>query len=385
MAAEIASAYEKPAALPWGRFEKYSSPLVEAGSWRIGTIADGSCFFHALLTATDKQYRSLAKRHNRCTGESERTNIVSNLRDKLASKLTEKVFYNLQKGEPAFFAFLGSLRKLEAQVLRVLSGHASDEDETTFELSRDRYLVSAEEDDTEWIRTVFGNDKQVMDLVAHVATGNGLLDLDTLGKECSKDEGYVSPSKCDKVFAKRQISHFIKCIEPGIKEIARKYGANTIEKAGEAMRAFSTELTKRARVHSLALVKKHFMDDSQWIGTEFIPFLGDQFNVNIFIVSGDNGLPYLQALGSGSYSRDKGSVFLLAIDDNHYECMGFETDNREGQRPQIRCKVDWSHPVVTKTMALSSRSEAYRQYPALGETLYGKSVVTELQEEDKSS
>ena len=51
--------------LSWSKFNKYDSLLFKNQAWRVGTIADGSCFFHAILTATNKSYRNIKNIKNR--------------------------------------------------------------------------------------------------------------------------------------------------------------------------------------------------------------------------------------------------------------------------------------------------------------------------------
>ena len=68
--------YQSPKGiLTWGRFERYGSPVFDDEVWRIGCVADGSCFFHATLTASDRNYRALGTA-DREEGESERRQFV---------------------------------------------------------------------------------------------------------------------------------------------------------------------------------------------------------------------------------------------------------------------------------------------------------------------
>ena len=70
--------------LTWGRFEQYVSPYIKNKDvWRIGTIADGSCYFHAILTATDKSYRGL-EMVDREKGELERKQYIKEIRERLS-------------------------------------------------------------------------------------------------------------------------------------------------------------------------------------------------------------------------------------------------------------------------------------------------------------
>ena len=49
--------YLTPSILSSGKFSRFTSPMFEKGCWRIGTISDGSCFFHAIVTSLSKSYR----------------------------------------------------------------------------------------------------------------------------------------------------------------------------------------------------------------------------------------------------------------------------------------------------------------------------------------
>ena len=105
--------YEEPMKLSWGKFERYSSLLFPEGVWRIGTISDGSCFFHSILTAINKSYRSLKNRPNRIQK-------ITDVRETIAGKITRDSWEKLQNGEPAHFSLLEKLNEFETVIIKVL-------------------------------------------------------------------------------------------------------------------------------------------------------------------------------------------------------------------------------------------------------------------------
>ena len=102
--------------LSWGKIEKYDS-LLFPNSWRIGTIADGSCFFHAILTAIDKTYRDIKGDGIRGIAQSEKQKRVGMIRGKIGKKLTMKNWQTLQDGEPAHLALTEQIRHTEGKLL----------------------------------------------------------------------------------------------------------------------------------------------------------------------------------------------------------------------------------------------------------------------------
>ena len=89
--------------LSWGKIEKYDSPLFP-NSWRIGTIADGSCFFHAILTAIDKTYRDIKGDGIRGIAQSEKQQRVE-----LKNKDKEKVENFIEVKEDVKHEYLTNL------------------------------------------------------------------------------------------------------------------------------------------------------------------------------------------------------------------------------------------------------------------------------------
>lgn len=69
---------------------------------RTGTLADGSCFLHAVLNATVDGYRKLTY--------EERHDMVTNLRESLAESVTDKELMKIANGEYRKMSFFNHLR-----------------------------------------------------------------------------------------------------------------------------------------------------------------------------------------------------------------------------------------------------------------------------------
>ena len=312
-------AYEKPGFLAPGKFQRYASLLFTHGTWRIGTEPDGSCFFHALLTATDKAYRSIAKRKGQ---GDERCDIAKALRKNLSKKLTIPVWNSLQGGVPRHFAMTLSLRHVESVVTECIKNPSS----------RGAHP---------WVLASFSGNVEALELVSEVIQGE-LFDVGAFSASCKKGEGYMDVAECDKKFCKHQVSRYVKLLSDDIKSLVAAHGSNLVEASGEGFAILVRNVARRARDLAFQKVQSHFGDSGQWIGTEFLPFISEQFNMNIFIISGETGLPYLQAAKKEDYSSDRGTIFLLAVDDTHYECLGFEVKDSESTKAKVRCKVTWT-------------------------------------------
>lgn len=354
MAALEAKTYISPTFLMVGKFQKYESMFFTKGAWRIGTTPDGSCFFHSLLTATDRDYRSLSKLQEQEQADTERLRSVKNLRKALSTKLTPTLWESLQEGSPRHFSFVLSVRAVESLILHCLKDQSKLESQ-------------------KWVTDCFKGDIEALRLV-HRVLKDELFNLDAYSKDCALEgtDRYKTVRECDAIFNNTQITRYVKELSDGIKEYVKHGGVEQVEVSAKGFANLVSNAARRSRIMSFKRAQKHFEDVSQWIGTEFIPFLSNQFNTNIFIISGQTGLPYLQGTKADDYCESRGSIFLLAVDDQHYECLGFEVKEEGDRKSKVRCKVAWNHPYVQNTIALLSRDTAEKLNPLVSRELYKK-------------
>ena len=322
--------YEAPTKLTWGKFERYASTMLAKDVWRIGSIADGSCFFHSILTAINKSYRSINSR-------SDRIQKVTEVRHAIARKITRSSWEKLQNGEPAHFSLLEKLNEYENVVLKVLKRPS-------------RYKSSKSR---AWILDAIKYEKSYE--IINRVLGNNLIDLSSFSKDCSKTGGgYIPMSECGNIFVKHQLKRYVQEIEKQLNALSKQCVSGDIEASVLDYKELLKHFFSNASDSALSKLISYFSDPTEWIGTEYLSFLGNQFNINILIVDGKTGLPYVQGDDS-AIKTGRSSIVLLNVDECHYETLGFEIEN-QNNKPKIKCRLPWTHPMIQKIVNLGNKS-----------------------------
>ncbi len=346
--------------LSWGKIEKYDSPLFP-NSWRIGTIADGSCFFHAILTAIDKTYRDIKGDGIRGIAQSEKQQRVEMIRGKIGKKLTMKNWQTLQGGEPAHLALTEQIRHTESIVSRVIS----NPDKYQKSKSRKWIYDSLKADQMHLINTVLGSD---------------LLDMSNFTSACKVETGYCDISASRDTFVAQETKNFVRKVSLNVKPLVKKFGQELIEQTVISYRSFLKTLFDMSAKLALQCLVDHFKDPSQWIGTEYLVYLSDQFDVNIVIIDAGTGFPYITA--EKSYLKDsRQTIYLLALNESHYECIATQIQGG-GKRARITCKYETDGEQTQKVFSLLDKETAFSTHPQLAAAMYGEEVIDEDSSED---
>ena len=352
--------YSSPSVLSWGKIEKYDSPYLE-NAWRIGTIGDGSCFFHAILTAVDKKYRDLNGDGVRGVAEQERQQRASSIRSKIGRKLTMQNWQTLQKGEPSFLALTEELRNTEKIVSKVLK-------------SPDKYKESKSRS---WIYKVVS--KKSMKLIYHIC-GENLLDMTQFGNESKENGVYKDMKELKQIFTSQETKIFVEKVSANVKSILKKFDSETVEKAVVEYRSLMSKTFDMSGKMALQNLVDHFTDPSEWIGTEYLVFLSDQFDVNIIVIDGQTKFPYITA-DLDYIKNTRQTILLLAVNQNHYECIATQLSNT-GKRAKITCKFKTSNETIQKILCLMDKQKAFEKYPNLARQMYNEPA--DKMEEDSS-
>jgi hypothetical protein len=123
-----------------GKTQKIASPYGPL--YRVGTIGDGSCFFHAILEAFDKSYKALS--------QEEKIKFVAKFRVSLAQHLTFKEYEKLGNGSIA-------------EYYTAVYGERSKDKKNAATLGWAYYLKKLSSS-TEWV----GEDLQVTEFVSNI-------------------------------------------------------------------------------------------------------------------------------------------------------------------------------------------------------------------------
>ena len=344
--------FTEPVKLSWGKFERYITFLFPSGTWRIGSIADGSCFFHSILTAINKNYRNIKNLE-------ERSSKVEEVRNVISKKITLNTWENLQNGEPAHFSFLQQINDFEGVVVKVLKNSSK------YKNSKSR----------KWIIDSITHVNS--EIIINTVLGDSFFDMNDFSNTCSTKNGYITMSKCEDVFVKMQLKVYIKKIEKKLKKLTAKYNSGDIEASVLDYKVLLENVASNAKKSALLALTTHFANPSEWIGTEYLEFLSNQFNTNIFIINGVDGIPYRQ--GDTTIIKDgRSNIFLLNVGESHYETLGFEINNSD--KPKIKCRLSWSHPIVQKIA-----NDWYRKKNKSTEMITEKISKEESEEEKEES
>ena len=319
--------YSELRKLDWGKFERYTTALFPSGTWRIGSIADGSCFFHSIMTSINKNYRGIKNR-------TERIDHITDLRGKISKKITLDTWENLQRGEPAHFAFLQQINDIEGGVAKYMYNP------TKYHKSKSR----------EWIRESINHDTSTK--IINIVLGDSLFDMNDFSTTCSASPGYIPMDKCEDVFVKIQLKVYVKKIGRKLKQLTDTYQSGEIEASVLDYKVLLENIAAKAKTSALKSLVSHFANPREWVGTEYLEFLSNQFNTNIFIINGTNGMLYIQG-DTTAIKEGRSSIFLLNVGESHYETLGFEIVSSD--KPKIKCRLSWTHPVVQKLVNLGRK------------------------------
>ena len=313
--------YLAPSILSSGKFAKFTSPMFEKGCWRIGTISDGSCFFHAIVTSLSKSYRDTEV-------YTDKIDKVKSIRSTIGSKIDTSNWESLQNGEPCQFKFLEQIRSLESEIVKFIK-------------KPKRYSGRK---DREWIKDCVKG-SSTFNLLSSVTSKN-LFDMNEFTKNCANKFGkYKTMKERKSIFVKMQLKVCVESIEKKIKSLQEKFESSEIECAVLDYKRILEKAVDLAENRGLKDLIKSFSNPSTWVGTEYLSFLGDQFNMNIFIVTGTTGLPY--PVDEKAIVKGRSNIFLLHVDECHFESLGFEIKT-ESSRPKIRCKLPWDNEIVKR-------------------------------------
>ena len=120
---------------------------------------------------------------------------------------------------------------------------------------------------------------------------------------------------------------------------------------------------------------------NEWIGTEYLVYLSDQFDVNIVVIDASTGFPYVTA-DPAYIKATRQTIFLLAVNENHYECIAMQIKGG-GKRARITCKYETDGDVAQLVFDLLYKDIAYEKHPRLAAVMYGEKEVYSSNDDDR--
>lgn len=341
--------------LPVNKTVVFCSPLEgEDVLVRTGTIEEGSSFFHALLHAYSKEYASMSNK--------ERMKFVRKLRASMAGKIDRESWENLGKGLIAIVPFQDNLNNILVNFYRFMNDDNKARGASTKRV----------------IKGLIGENGQNFDLYKLLTE---LIPIDAF-------QSIILPS----AFTKRDKVKISTCanliVEDTLLYLSKKDEIKSIpsDKASYIC-SVTTKFISTILDEAKESAYKEYLRGLQTIGEEVdsytIDFVSTRFNRDIYLLNGNDRLPYKNSYTVNSLEQRK-SIVVLWIDKNHYEVVGRLLPGNRVQR-----EFDCDDPIIEKLYNFLVNPDSISdKFPELGKYLANddssdtSSVVSDVSDED---
>ena len=308
---------------------------------RTGTVGDGSCFFHAVLTSISAKYRQKSK--------SEKHNLVKKTRKKIAGDIT---IDDWKKFGDSYVALMPTFMNAQSYFKDVYE-YLKKPDKLMGVDSKIKNILN---------KTLF------KECLSHYTLISEILPLEDLERqvfphanaECEKDINNVD--NCLKILKKTCVSFFREKINIiGKEQITRKKIKYFINLFSD----LTNVIINQALIEAFNEFKHKLSDCREWVDNFLIEFLSDFFNLDIYFIDGKTLLPY--KLGPCNYKKRQ-SIVILWYSRTHYESISVINDKRQATR-----SFSFDHPFIQKLYTyLCEPEKLSEKYPELVEQMKEK-------------
>lgn len=261
---------------------------------RTGTIGEGSCFFHSILTACSEEYNNKSI--------NEKMSYVKDVRQKIAEKVTKETWEKVGNGTISKVFF-------QENLLFILTDFYSYIETNNIKRTRSKRLIEyLSEDNIEFYKILI----KLLPLK--------ILEEEILPKAYNKSISLSIDENCLEIIS--STIEYIKSmknyniINPNKKE----YLIKNVKKWLTVILAETEEISYKNYV-------KNISNPSYTIGIDMMEFISDFFNRDIFIIDSNTRLPYVSLFSENNIKRRK-SIVILWVNSNHYEILGVKTKNQ---------------------------------------------------------
>lgn len=330
------TAYEKIVMLPPNVSKIFYFPLQGTDQLvRTGTIGDGSCIFHALFHAYSSDYVHMK--------DEKKMELVSKLRSSMAKKIDKDKWKNMNDGVIAMVSFQETVDKLVTNFYKVVEKNKSNSKIRSVSLKEvvDHILVNNN------TRNIYSHLMQIISL-KDVTGGGGILE--------------TSYRDCDDIDS----------CKDNVLKVSKKMVSRKLEKGGldEERVAFFAEKFKMLmkcilnEAENSAYTKyiQNLENSETYIDQYQIDLIADKFNFDIYFINANNRLPYMT--GGNNYKQRK-SVLLLWVGENHYEIIGRVIKGTKKVQRQFEADdplIRMLYTLHCQPKKFSSRYPQYTQY-----------------------
>jgi hypothetical protein len=288
----------------------FANPLDDENNklLRFGTVADGSCFFHSVLKATDDEYSELED-------DNDRTRYASKIRKRLEKYYSRlKRYRSLMDGNIAFHKFINEFA-------------------TQFSLIQEKKLKNYKP------IKIFGETIQpeIFNLLKEIR----LMQDKPIGysrtfyNEINDLTSFTSSQGIDFDAYKNNIinifsNHFL-TLHPELK--------------GEEIHSFIKLIVDNSENNAHAEFVDDLGDISCFFNDTFLALISDYFNIDIYIIKSEKRL---LAKTYCSLLKGRPSIIILNIGELHYELLGRTSLDKNGKFKGIKVRFNPDDKMIIK-------------------------------------
>jgi hypothetical protein len=299
---------------------------------RTGTIAEGSCFFHALLFAYSKEYVSM--------DIPGRMKFVKRLRASMAGKINHESWEGIGGGLIAKIPFQENVNDILLNFYRFLN-----EDKVHGKAAKNviKKLIGEEDED----------DLEVYRLIAELIPLEKGFEQKILPNAYSNSQDGKIEDCCKEIIS--ETNTYLKSIEE-LKSVSNE----KVIYIKKVVKKLLTVILKEAENSAYKNYVKGLKNVSEDVDSYTIGLISERFKRDIYFLDGKTRAPYNNSSTADNLKKRK-SMIVLWVGKNHYEIVGRLLPGNRIQR-----EFDHNDPLIEKLYNfLVSPEKIVENYPEL--------------------
>jgi len=326
--------------LPVNKSVVFYSPLEgEDVLVRTGTMKEGSCFFHALLHGYSKDYVTMDK--------NDRMKFVRRLRASLAGKLDRDSWEDMGGGVIAKVPFQENIYEILCNFYRFMDDKKV-KGRSSRRVIKHLFQNNSENIDIykmfiELVPLVDGFEHQILPEAYKKTVDDRISDIkDSIIRTTEK---FLQKTDEIKSISKEKASYFINIVINLMKVVLKEAEDSAYKDYIKGLENVKTE-----------------------IDSYTIEFVSERFNRDIYFLDGKTRMPY-NTLPTDNTFKDRKSIIIIWINENHYEIVGRLLPGNRIQR-----EFSQKDPFITKIKTILINPEKVKQkYPELSDFISSNS------------
>lgn len=292
--------YPSLSMLDLGKKQKFRSPLSD-NLVRIGTVGEGSCFFHSVLTSINPDnYVNM--------DEDEKREYVIKLREKLSDSLDIQEWENRLK-QGSKILFLENLRRILETFIKLIRTfkpniRLNNKDPMLKSIYENFFIPDSLSIYSEILKHVSFNE---IDNLLPETMGNGQYSIETMINRFVKLSTSLLANKIS-------INRVTQPIDNQLTRILIDTFSNSMRTIGNS--AYEISYQK---------FKEKLKSCSAWVDVYLLGIIMDYFNMNTYVINDSTRMPY--SLSDCSNYKDRLSVIVLWVGESHYESVGIISED----------------------------------------------------------